>query len=290
MASDAPALPSTHPVEPACRARLARDLQALGLRAGDIVMVHASLKAVGPVEGGGATLAQALFDAVVPTGGILAFGSWDESPYMETLNGARLDDDVRMRWPAFDPVHARTYRGFGMLNEFLRTLPGAERSPHPDASMIGVGAAAPMVRHHPLGCAYGPGSPLERLVEADGRVLLLGAPLDSLTILHYAEAVADIPGKRRVSYEMPMRSEDGRTHWVMAEDFDSNGILDCFAAEGCMDAVESIARDFIREQPHLQGRVGAAHCYLFEAATLVRYGRQWLEQRFGDHAGHGQEQ
>ncbi|HZX75574.1 aminoglycoside 3-N-acetyltransferase [Lysobacter sp.] len=267
-------------------AQLTGELRALGLRAGDVVMVHASLKAVGPVEGGGATVAQALLDVVMPAGGILAFGSWDASPYMETLNGARLDDDARAQWPVFDPAHAPTYRGFGLLNEFLRKLPGAERSPHPDASMIGVGSAAPMVRQHPLGCAYGPGSPLERLLQANGRVLLLGAPPDSLTVLHYAEAIAEIPGKRRVSYEMPMPAEDGGVRWVRAEDFDSNGILDCFAAEGCMDAVESIARDYIREQPHLQGRVGHAHCRLFEAASLVDYGRRWLEQRFRDDLPH----
>lgn len=269
-------------------AQLTGELRALGLRAGDIVMVHASLKAIGPVEGGGATVAQALLDAVTPAGGILAFGSWDASPYMETLNGARLDDDARARWPVFDPLHAPTYRGFGLLNEFLRKLPGAERSPHPDASMIGVGAAAPMVRHHPLGCAYGPGSPLERLLQANGRVLLLGAPPDSLTVLHYAEAIAQIPRKRRVTYEMPMPAQGGGVRWIWTEDFDSNGILDRFAGEGCMDAVESIARDYIREQPHQQGRVGNAHCRLFEAASLVDYGRRWLEQRFGDDLPHDQ--
>ena len=63
-------------------AQLTGELRALGLRAGDVVMVHASLKEVGPVVGGGATDAQALLDVEVPAGGILEFGSWAESPYM----------------------------------------------------------------------------------------------------------------------------------------------------------------------------------------------------------------
>ena len=49
---------------PARRERLVRDLQALGLRPGDLVMVHASLRALGPVEGGPAAVLDALLDTV----------------------------------------------------------------------------------------------------------------------------------------------------------------------------------------------------------------------------------
>ena len=45
---------------------------------------------------------------------------------------------------------------------------------------------------------YGPGSPLERFVRAGGRVLRLGADLDTVTLLHYAEYLAPLPDKRRV--------------------------------------------------------------------------------------------
>lgn len=272
---------SDAPPAPVDGGRLLRDLRRLGVAPGQVVMVHASLKAIGPVEGGAATVASALLQAVSPGGGLLAFGSWAHSPYMETLGGRELDPVRRAAWPAFEPATAETYPGFGLLNEFLRRLPGAGRSPHPDASMIGVGAAAPMVADHPLGHAYGPGSPLERLLAAGGRVLLLGAPLDALTVLHYAEAVADIPGKRRVRYRMPFPREGGGTRWEDTEDFDSNGILDCYAGEGRIDAVEAIARDYVRAYPPVAGMVGQARTLLFDAVPLVDYGRRWLERRHG---------
>ena len=138
-----------------------------------------------------------------------------------------------------------------------------------------------LVEPHDLGQAFGPGSPLERFVQMKGRVLLLGAPLDSVTVLHYAEALADIPGKRRVTYEMPMRGEAGETVWKQVGDFDSNGILDCFAISGKADAVECIASDYARLGQHRQGRFGQAHCYLLEAPALVDFGIRWLERRFG---------
>lgn len=264
------------------RDQIVQQLVGLGLRAGDLVMVHASLKAIGPVEGGAPKLVGALLDVLGPSGTVMAYVSWDRSPYEETLNGATLSTAERDAWPAFDPATAKSYRGFGLLNEFLRKLPGAVRSAHPDASMVAIGAkASEVIGEHRLGQGYGPGSPLERLVAMKGRVLTLGAPLDSLTVLHYAEAIADIPGKRRVTYEMPIQNALGETVWCRTEEFDSNGILDCFAGEGVMDAVESIARDYVIQGRSRFGRVGHASCHLFEAEDLVEFGRRWLESKFG---------
>ena len=263
-------------------ADLVRELQRLGLRPGNVVMVHASLRALGSVDGGPEAVAVALRRSVGEAGTIIAYGSWDRSPYEETLNGAVLDPAMREAWPAFDPATAATFPGFGHLNEHLRRLPGARRSAHPDASMIVVGAqAVELVAPHALGSAFGPGSPLERFVRARGRVLLLGAPLDAVTVLHYAEAVASIPRKRRVTYEMPVL-EDGRKVWRRAEELDSNGILDAFAHEGEMDAVETIARLYVSEGRAVTGKVGGACCHLFEAGDIVDYGVRWLERMFGD--------
>ncbi|WOB11002.1 aminoglycoside 3-N-acetyltransferase [Piscinibacter gummiphilus] len=263
------------------RRHLVHQLRGLGLRAGDLVMVHASLKALGPVEGGAAEVVRALIDAVGPEGTLMAYVSWDRSPYEETLNGTVLSEAARAEWPAFDPLTAGTYRGFGLLNEFLRKAPGAVRSAHPDASMVAVGARAhEVIGEHRLGDAYGPGSPLERLVSFGGKVLTLGAPLDALTVLHYAEAIAELADKRRVTYEVPLLDAAGRKVWCRAEELDSNGILDCFAREGEPDAVETIAKAYVADGRALRGRVGAAQCYLLDAQDLVRFGKEWLEVRF----------
>jgi aminoglycoside N3'-acetyltransferase len=265
---------------------LAWDLARLGVREGDTIMVHASLKAVGPVEGGPETIVAALLDAVGPAGNLLAYVSWDRSPYEESLNGLQLSEAERAAWPPFDPRVAGTYRDFGLLNAFICQHPGAERSEHPDASMAAIGPrAAELVHRHELGHAYGPGSPLERFIGMDGKVLLLGAPLGSVTVLHYAEAVANIPNKRRVNYEMPVLDPSGRKVWTRVDELDSNGILHCFAIDGQPDAVERIATDYARLGRYRFGRVAKAECYLFEASPLVEFGIRWLERKFGSAKG-----
>ena len=175
---------------------LVGDFGRLGICDGDTIMVHASLKAIGPVDGGPAMIVEALVDAVGQRGNLLAYVSWDRSPYEETLSGRRLSDAEREAWPAFDPATAGTYRGFGVLNDFICGYPGAWRSAHPDASMAAIGPrASELVRPHRLGDAYGPGSPLERFVSMRGRVLMLGAPLDAVTVLHLCRGAGGHPGQ-----------------------------------------------------------------------------------------------
>ena len=98
------------------------------------------------------------------------------------------------------------------------------------------------------------------------------------------EAIADIPGKRRVRLEMPLLSPTGEKTWMDFEDWDSNGITDRFAATmecGGMDAVETIARAYVMLDRHAEAKVGQAPCYLFDARDLARFGVAYLERHAG---------
>lgn len=266
---------------PVTRLTLVSQLRALGLARGDTVMPHVSLRAVGPLEDGPASLLAAILDCIGPDGNLMAFVSWAESPYEETLGHAGVPDALRDSWPAFDPANAPSYPGFGAFNEFVRSHPACARSAHPDASMAAIGPdAAWLVAPHRMGAAYGPGSPLERFLHKGGKVLSIGAGPDAVTVLHYAEAVARIPGKRRVRYAMPLL-RDGRRTWISASDWDSNGIRDEYAQPGQPDAVERIARAYLALGRHTEGEVGRAAARLVDGGDIVRYGVDWLESRHG---------
>ena len=95
--------------------------------------------------------------------------------------------------------HIRIDEAAGVLAETLRTWPGALRSRNPGASMVAIGARARwLTADHPYDYGYGPGSPLAKLVEADGSVALLGSDLDQVTLLHLSEHLAELPNKRVV--------------------------------------------------------------------------------------------
>lgn len=131
---------------------------------------------------------------------------------------------------------------------------------------------------------YGNASPLDRLVQAEGHVLLLGAPLETITLLHLAEYRAEVAGKRWLEYEMPVLV-DGRRTWRGFRELDSS--LGAFPYEDLdlkKDAFEVMARDALARGIGKKGKVGKATSYLFPARDLLEHAQAWMEARFGRQA------
>jgi len=87
--------------------------------------------------------------------------------------------------------------------------------------MVAVGRQAEwLTESQPWDHAFGPGSPLAKLVQADGQILMLGAPLDRLTIIHHAESLVDGPEKRLASHVVPVR-DGAAVVWREVRDHDT---------------------------------------------------------------------
>lgn len=253
------------------------DLAGLGIGAGDVVMVHAGLRSIGPMIAGPDTLVAALRQRVGPDGAVMAYADWQGAP------DAACDDEghILPEWcdhvPAFDPASSRAIRDNGTFPEFLRTTPGALRSASPGPSMVAIGARARwLIDPHPLDYGYGPGTPLARLIEARGKVAMIGAPWETMTLLHHAEHLADIPGKRVVRWDVPF-AEQGGTVWRTVEEFDTgNPVVDGLDD----DYFDAVVRDFVASGGGRQGRVGAAEALAVDAAEITNFAVTWLESRF----------
>jgi aminoglycoside 3-N-acetyltransferase len=163
---------------PPTRASLAADLTALGLRAGDTVLMHSSLRSVGWVLGGQVAVVQALLDVLGPAGTLVVptqtTGNSDPEYWTRPSVPETWWPVVREHMPAFDPAVTPSV-GIGVLAEAVRTWPGAVRSNHPHTSFAAVGArAADLMATHELDSQLGEGSPLAALERVGARILLLG--------------------------------------------------------------------------------------------------------------------
>jgi aminoglycoside 3-N-acetyltransferase len=262
------------------RSRLAHDLDKLGLGAGGATMVHCRMSALGHVVGGAESVVRALLDALGPEGTFVAYTGWQDAP-PDDLDA--LDEEARRAYlegqPAYDPRVALSRRDHGRVPEALRTWPGVRHSGHPEAGVAAVGPLAEAVTvGHPYDDAYGAGTPYARLVELGGRVVVLGAPLESVTLVHHAEAVAEVPDKRRVSYRYPVL-EGGERVWRTFSDIDtSDGALPYERVIGEEDYIGYIARSALAAGAGSSGSVGEATAYLFEARKLVEHAVRWIEQ------------
>lgn len=251
----------------ATRTSLAADLRAIGVASGDAVLVHAALRQVGRVIGGPDTILVAMQDVVGPEGTILGYSDWQ----LEDFGRDYLD--WREHVPAFDPERSRATRDNGFWPEMLRTTPGAQRSGNPGASMAAIGGrAAWFVADHALDYGYGPQSPLGKLVEARGKVLMLGATLDHMTLLHHAEHRANFPNKRIKRYEAPLLV-DGVPTWRWFEEFDTSNAPDGMAD----DYFATIVEAFLATGHGRRGVIGEAHAVLVPAAEVVEFAVAWME-------------
>ncbi len=158
--------------------------------------------------------------------------------------------------------------------------------------MVAIGAqAAWLTADHPWDDAYGADSPLAKLVAADGQVLMLGASLSTVALLHHAEATARVAEKRRVAYRMPML-EDGRTIWREFRDIDTaNGafpyeqaadeVAATLVAHAGPDPFAAITTQALAAGIGRRGAIGAAASVLVPAGELHGFAEGWMEKRFG---------
>ena len=233
------------------RSSLRDDLTRIGLSASDTVMVHAAMSKVGPMLNGPDALPTALLDVIGPEGTLLVYTSWD------SVHDDLLDDDghVLAQWrghvPGFDPQASRAVRMNGIIAEFVRTMPGARRSGNPGASVAAIGKLADWITaDHPQDYGYGEGSPLAKLVEANGRILMVGAPWDTMTLIHHADHLADLPAKRVL---------DG-----LSENY-----------------IEQIVTAYVASGSGREDTIGLAPSLLVDARQMLAFAIKWLEARAG---------
>jgi aminoglycoside 3-N-acetyltransferase len=204
------------------RSELTAAFRALGVAPGDVVMLHASIRAVGPVAGGPDEIHLALTDAVGPTGTLLMYAGCPE--YVDEVGRGHLSRDFERelleKLPAFDPATARASRDNGALVELFRSWPGTQYNRHPTRFVARGAAAAELLADGPWDYAYGHGSVLERFLELDGQILLLGSDHDNVTFLHHAEHVVDIPDRIVARFQVPML-DNGVRVWRGMKEFDT---------------------------------------------------------------------
>lgn len=238
-------------------------------------MVHAAVRKIGPIVGGVTTLVQSLLDAVGSSGTLVAYVDWELGFELYTEDSLLMDEI-----PAFDKRIARAARDYGILPEVIRTWPGAVRSDNPEAGVAAVGPlAASLCADHTLSYGYGEDSPYAKLVLIGASVLVLGAPLDTITLLHHSEHVAHLQHKRLRRYRRKLLV-DGEARWFDIEEFDSSEPVVAGMPD---DHFARISKSALKLGAGHHGSVGAADAYLFNATALHGIAVHWLEEWQPDH-------
>ena len=213
-------------------------LRALGVNAGDVLVVHTSFRAVRPIEGGPGGLIDALEQAIAPDG-TLVMPAWTGS-----------DEDV------FDPATTRASPDLGIVADAFWRRPRVHRSSHPFAFAASGPHAAAVTCDALALPPHAPNSPIGRVYELDGRVLLLGVGHDANTTIHLAEILADVP--YRVTKHCTVERNGRRERVEYGEN------------DHCCQRFDLLDEWLRTRGLQSEGPVGHAHARLMRARDVVR--------------------
>lgn len=248
------------------------DLRDLGVETGDTLLVHSSLAELGWVAGGPQAVVDALQRALTPDGTLVmpthSTQYSDPSVWSNPPVPDHWPEQIREQMPPFRP-EVTPSRGMGAIPECFRTYPRAERSGHPLYSFAAWGAASTeIVASHPFENGLGESSPLARVADRDGSVLMLGTDYETCTSLHLAEYRGEFEAAR-VDEGAPV-VRDGERTWVEWEDIETD-----------TDDFPELGSAFEASHPEAvsSGDVGAATAKLIDQPPLVAFAAAW----FGEH-------
>jgi aminoglycoside 3-N-acetyltransferase len=227
------------------QSEIERRLRDLGLRHGDAVEVHSSLRSMGWVAGGTEAVIEALIAVVGPQGAIV-MSCYPVSPPLPLTDEDRARGITwKVRWL---PPDTKERTGIGMVTDTFRWRPDV---------VCGTGP-------HRV-CAWGRDAAIHaargyaHLVAIDGWALLIGVGIDRCSSMHLAEHVP-VPPTIVQRFELP---------GDIARDYPEEewGIGYGSTPGDAWGTVWQVA-----EQEGLirHGRIGQAECTLFRAGALVR--------------------
>ncbi|RKX36390.1 MAG: aminoglycoside N(3)-acetyltransferase [Verrucomicrobia bacterium] len=250
---------------------LSDDLSRLGISRGSILLVHSSLSSLGWICGGAVAVIEALIRVIGPQGtlvmpthtaGLSDPKNWSNPPVPRSWWTV-----IRENTPAFDGRTTPT-RGMGAVAECFRNHSGVIRSHHPLVSFAALGPAAnEITSEHELENGLGDYSPLGRIYESGGGILLLGVGHSNNTSLHLAEVRA-YGAKHPMTHAGAPMMVDGRRQWVEFNEPEYND-----------DDFPSIGLAFSQETGLVRsGPVGVAKSMLMPQAPLVDFGVEWFRR------------
>ena len=219
------------------QAQLMQQLFDLGVMPNGVLLVHCAFSRVKPVQDGPLGLIAALQNALGPNGTLVMPSTAD-------------DDDA-----VFD-LHTTPCKGMGVVAQTFWQLPHVLRSDNPHAFAAWGLHAFHITTPHAIEVPHGLDSPVGRVHELNGQVLLLGVDHDDDTTIHLAETLAGVRYRRKK--HVTILKEGRSTRYEYGE------------IDHCCQNFKKVGGWLDAEDLQQRGQVGYAEACLMRSRDIVR--------------------
>lgn len=239
--------------------QLKKDMQNLGISAGDLLVVHSSFKSLGHVDGGAECVIAAFKDVLGPEG-TLVFPTFTYSTSYASSYFSNLE----------------TPSCVGYLSEFFRKTEGVIRTNHPTHSVAIYGKLQKVLSEGvelddtPMGIH----SPYRKFAKYGGKILMLGCSLTHNSFMHAMEEVVESPYALRGHQEYTIVDEQGNVtkRKIRRHNFtrpDGPGIKQRYDR----------TLDVLDEGDYAIGQILEAKCVLINSAALEAKAAEKMKQQ-----------
>lgn len=235
--------------------QLLAKLRDIGVHDGDALMVHSAFAPHHGFRGSIEELTNTLLSAVGPSGHLAMVSMPYRTSGQQYLTQLK-QFDVR-----------RTPSMMGLVSEMFRRRPAVRRSLHPTHPILVHGPRADWIVGGHEDCRYpcGPGTPFDKLLQLDAKVLFFNVGFETFTFYHFLEhrVGADLPFPLYVEppFEVPVVDAEGRSRTITTHVFSAEGIP--------RRRIELLEQALRRRHQFVEARVGNSRVVLVRLSDAV---------------------
>lgn len=197
-------------------------LKKVNIHPGDTIFVHSSLFQLGMLEG---FQAEAMPAELVRM--LLEYLGNKGTLVVPTFNFGFS------KGMPFDRQHS-TSEGMGILSEYVRNMPESIRSRHPLQSISAVGRFAEEITSPNTDSSFDIGGPFNKMIDLGAKLLLLGASIQSASLIHYVEERVEVPYRYWKTFKgiyVDNGVKEERTYKFFARDLELDPRLNLYPIE-----------------------------------------------------------
>ncbi len=237
----------------------------LGIKQGDTLLVHASLRSLGYVVGGAEALFLALRDVIGEQGTIVVPSQTveisDPASWQYPAVPQEWYDVIRLSIPAYSKELSYS-KAMGAFSQLIGILPDSIRSNHPMYSFTAIGEkASEIIEQDSFDFPFGEESPLGRMYSIGAKILMIGTDFETNTSLHLAESRLN----REVIHEKSkILTKDGEK-WISFKNIE----LDIY------DDYLEIQKNFMEQYTVNHIKINEGNVYLFDMKECVDFAERY---------------